>query len=83
MILYNGPLAYSVDNFAMCSYLLMDYGYSFGCSDRLPPEIFELYIILLPFSCLICALESRACALPYIVHLFREPLTILCKIFPC
>jgi hypothetical protein len=55
----------------------MDAGETLACHDRLSEEIFEIYIILLPFDRFIEALESHACALLDIVPLFREPATIL------
>jgi hypothetical protein len=48
---------YFVDNAAKCTYFPMDYGEALGYRNRLPLDIFELYITLLPFYCSIRVLE--------------------------
>jgi hypothetical protein len=58
---------YFVDHFLKATYFLMDCHEALGYGDRLSADVFQLYAILLPFYCLIDALESRACALPDIV----------------
>jgi hypothetical protein len=62
-------LAYFVDNLAKCTYHLMDCGQALGYPDRLPLEIVELDIILLPFDYFINALKMCACALADVVPL--------------
>jgi hypothetical protein len=57
-------------------FFMMDYGKALGYRDHLPLEIFELYIIMLPFSCFLGARESRARALLAIVSLSRQLLTV-------
>jgi hypothetical protein len=79
MILMMDTLARFVDNFAKCTYCLMDCREALGYHDRLPLEIFEFYIILLPFYCVIGPLQLRACALPDIDPL--RPTDPMPKIF--
>lgn len=63
--------------FDICTAYLMDFGIDEGYRDHIPMEIYELYIILLPFYCFISAVESRACGLSSIVPLSRSLLATL------
>lgn len=75
-------LAYFVHHSEACTSYLLEFGADEEYYDGFPLEISELYIILLPFYCFIGALESRACALPYIVPLSRALLATLRDVFP-
>jgi hypothetical protein len=75
-------LAYFVANFELCTAFLMKCVQAFDYRDRLPLEIVELYIIMIPFSCFVSAVESRARALPDIIPLSRQLLTIVRNVFP-
>jgi hypothetical protein len=62
-------LAYFMANFEQYTAFLIECGEALGDRDRLPLEIFELSIIMHPFSCFLSAVESRTRALPDIVPL--------------
>jgi hypothetical protein len=57
-------------------FFMTDYGEALGYREHIPLEIFELYIIMLPFSCFLGARESRTRALLAIVSLSRQLLTV-------
>jgi hypothetical protein len=48
--------------------------------DDIPTEVFELYAVLLPFSCFIRAVEARCCSLTSIVPLARDLLKCLSNV---
>jgi hypothetical protein len=50
--------------------------------DGVPTELFELYAILLPFSCFLRAIETRNCSLSMVVPLARQVLAALFHIRP-
>jgi hypothetical protein len=71
-------LQYFVINHLNCNEYLARYGeVREEYRPALPIEIFELYIMLLPFYCFLGAVESRTCALPNIVPLVRMLLALL------
>jgi hypothetical protein len=71
-------LQYFLNNYEKCNEYLEAFGEAREkYRSALPIEIFELYIMLLPFYCFLSAVESRQCALPEIIPLARMLLTLL------
>jgi hypothetical protein len=82
MVVMMDILACFMDDFAKCTYFLMDCGEALGYRDHLLLDVFELYIILLHFHDFIHALDWRTWPLPDIIPLSGELFTILRNMSP-